>query len=336
MDPVTLKSLAKELNLAVSTVSRALSDSYEISEETKEKVNALAKKLNYQPNANARSLRKGNSFTIAVVLPEIANNFFSLVINGIEEIAQANNYHVLIYLTHESHQKEAAFISHLNNGRVDGVLMSLSGESNDISHLHTLKEKNIPIVFFDRICESITTVKVTTNDYESGYQATTHLIEKGCHNISYLAFSKNLSIDNKRMQGYMDALEHHGIPFNEELIISCGSDNDSNYNTIKSLLSSEKAPDGIFAAVEMLAILCYEVCRELKINIPKELKIISFSNLRTASLLNPSLSTITQPAFEIGKQAATALFTALRKNQTELTNENIILSSALIERESTK
>lgn len=336
MDQVTLKSLAKELNLAISTVSRALSDSYEISAETKEKVHSLAKKLNYHPNPYARSLRKRSSFTIAVILPEIANNFFSLVINGIEEIAQANGYHVLIYLTHESQEKEAAFIRHLTNGRVDGVLMSLSGETEDISHLHALKEYNIPIVFFDRICESIATVKVTTNDYESGYQATQHLIKKGCSAISYLASSKNLSIDHKRMQGYLDALKDHDIPFREEFIVFCSNDADLNYNKIKSLFSAAEAPDGIFASVEQLAILCYEVCKEMKIVIPNQVKIISFSNLRTASLLNPSLSTITQPAFEIGKQAAAALFGAFRKNETALKDEKIVLISELIERESTK
>lgn len=336
MEQVTLKSLAKELNLAVSTVSRALSDSYEISAETKEKVHALAKKLNYHPNPYARSLRKRSSFTIAVILPEIANNFFSLVINGIEEIAQAKGYHVLIYLTHESHQKEADFIRHLTSGRVDGVLMSLSGETEDISHLHALEEYNIPVVFFDRICESIPTVKVTTNDYESGYQATQHLIDKGCSAISYLAFSKNLSIDQKRMQGYVDALKDHQIPFREELVVYCGNNAESNYAKIKSMLSAERAPDGIFASVEMLAILCYEACNELHISIPQQVKIISFSNLRTASLLNPSLSTITQPAFEIGRQAASALFSAFSKNQPALKDEKIVLISELIERESTK
>ncbi|WP_442591731.1 LacI family DNA-binding transcriptional regulator [Pedobacter sp. AW31-3R] len=336
MDQVTLKSLAKELNLAVSTVSRALNDSYEISAETKEKVHSLAKKLNYQPNPYASSLRKRSSNTIAVILPEIANNFFSLVINGIEEIAQENGYHVLIYLTHESHQKEADFIRHLTNGRVDGVLMSLSGETDDISHLQELKNSNIPVVFFDRICERLSTVKVTTNDYESGYQATQHLINKGCKQISYLAFSKNLSIDQKRRQGYIDALKDNQLLFREDMVINCGNDQEDNYKKIKTLLSSSQVPDGIFASVELLAILCYEVCRELELNIPGKIKIIGFSNLRTASLLHPSLSTITQPAFEIGKQAASALFQSFRKKQLVLEDKKIELLSELIERDSTK
>lgn len=336
MDQVNLKRLAKELNLAVSTVSRALSDSYEISAETKEKVLSLAKKLNYYPNPYARSLRKRNSNTIAVVIPEIANNFFSLVIDGIEEIAQANGYHVLIYLTHENHQKEVAFIRHLMSGRVDGVLMSLSSSTEDLSHLLELKKSNIPVVFFDRVCEEIDTVKVTTNDYESGLLATRHLIERGCRDIGYLAFSTNLSIDQKRMQGYLDALGQHSIPVNDKYIVHCSNNSEENYEKIKALLSSQQRPTGIFASVELLAIECYEVCRELAIKIPQQVKVISFSNLRTASLLNPSLTTITQPAFQIGKEAATALFSAIGKNAEELGNKKVVLSSALIERESTQ
>lgn len=335
MDQVNLKRLAKELNLAVSTVSRALSDSYDISIETKEKVNALAKKLNYHPNPYARSLRKRSSHTIAVIIPEIANNFFSLVIDGIEEVAQANDYHVLIYLTHENHVKEAAFVRHLMSGRVDGVLMSLASETDDMSHLYELTEQNIPVVFFDRVCDDIDTVKVTTNDYESGYLATKHLIERGCTNISYLAFSGNLSIDQNRKQGYLDALKDHHIPVKESSILLCSNDDKENKKKMRNLLSSEVPPDGIFASVELLAIQCYEVCKELDLQIPRQVKVISFSNLRTASLLAPPLTTITQPAFDIGKQAASALFQALGKKAIKLSDQKIMLTSSLIEREST-
>ena len=336
MDQVNLKKLAKELNLAVSTVSRALSDSYDISEATKERVLSLARKLNYHPNPYARSLRKRNSNTIAIIIPEIANNFFALVIDGIEEIAQANGYHVLIYLTHENYGKEAAFIRHLTSGRVDGVLMSLSSETKDISHLLELRENNIPIVFFDRICEEIGTVKITTNDYESGFQATKHLISRGCRNITYLAFSQNLSIDQKRMQGYIDALKESGIARSDNGIIYCNNNKDENYAKLKGLLLSSAKPDGIFASVEQLAITFYEVCNDHHISIPEEVKVISFSNLRTASLLNPPLTTITQPAFEIGKEAATALFKALGKKAVALEDKKIVLTSELIERESTR
>lgn len=335
MDQVNLKKLAQALNLAPSTVSRALSDSYEISAATKARVLEMAQQLNYQPNPYARSLRKRSSYTIAVIVPEVANNFFSLVINGIEEIAQAKGYHVLIYITHENYAKEAAFIKHLLNGRVDGILMSLSGETQDLSHIYELKQHNLPVVFFDRICEEMETVKVTTNDYESGQLATRHLLEKGCRDIAYLAASGHLSTDKLRLQGYADALRESGktVPDNRTLLFS--ADQEANKQALRKLLMSPSRPDGIFAAAESLAILSYEVCKELGIIIPDQMKVISFSNLRTASLLNPSLTTITQPAFDIGKEAATALFHAIGKNKARPENRKIILSSTLIERDST-
>lgn len=334
MDRVNLKKLAEELNLSVSTVSRALSDSYEIGSETKEKVLALAKKLNYQPNPFASSLRKQKSKTIAVVIPEIANNFFTLAINGIEKVAQEKGYHVLIYLTHEDHLKEVSIAQYLINGRVDGVLMSVSGETNDISHIENLTKKNIPTVFFDRVCEKINAPKITTDDYESGYKAAGHLIERKCKRIAYLSASKSWSINKKRLQGYLDALKVNSIQEDSSLITDCSNNDADNYKIITELLSLPNRPDGIFASIERLAITSYEVCRQLHLAIPQDVKIVSFSNLQTASLLNPSLTTITQPAFEMGEEAARALFSILAKKALQ-EDENIIIPSTLMERDST-
>lgn len=335
MNQVNLKRLAKELNLAVSTVSRALSDSYDISEETKKKVLALAKKLNYQPNPFARSLRNRSSKTIAVILPEIANNYFSVAINGIEEIAQTNNYHVLIYITHENLQKEAEIVKLLLNGRVDGILMSLSGGSEDIGHLKELQESKVPVVFFDRVSDTIETVKVTTNNFESGYLATSHLISRGSQRIAYLTYSGDLSIEQQRMKGYLESVANREIPHREDLIIRCNANSDESYQKIKALFSAENRPDGVFASVESLAILAYEVCSELNLKIPEDIKIVGFSNLRTASLLSPALTTITQPAFKMGQEAAKALFEALKKPHVKMENHTIVLRSSLVERRST-
>ena len=336
MEAVNLKKLAKHLNLSVSTVSRALRDSYEISTETKERVLALATELNYQPNPYASSLRKHKSKTIAVVVPEIANNFFSLVINGIEAVAQERGYHVLIYLTHEDFQKETAILRHLQSGRVDGVMISLSSETNNIDHLVDLQQRGLPIVFFDRVSEQMETAKVTTDDYESGIKATEHLLEEGCKRIAYLLVSENLSIGVNRMQGYKDALLKNKIPIDNKMIVECSNDNDNNFSLVEKLLSGKNRPDGIFASVEKLAITSYHVCRKLDLSIPSDVKIIGFSNLETASLLNPSLTTITQPAFNIGKEAAGILFKALQKNQLNLRNEKVVLQSTLMKRDSTR
>jgi LacI family transcriptional regulator len=328
--------LAKSLNVSISTISRALRDSYEISAETKARVKEMALKLNYHPNPYASSLRKHKSKTIAVVIPEVTNNFFALAINGIEYVAQEKNYHVLIYLTHENIQKEIGFASHLQNGRVDGMLMSLSAETNNYDHLIDLKNKEVPIVFFDRICEAIESSYITTDDFDGGFNATEHLIQCGCKKIAYLDLSRYLSNSNKRMQGYIAALVKYNISIDERLIMRFTNNIAANEELITKALTGPDKPDGIFASVEKLAIASYNVCERLKINIPKELKIISFSNLEISSLLNPSLSTITQPAYEIGKQAALQLFRYLEKKNMMNVHEKIILKSTLIPRGSTK
>ena len=335
MESVNIKKLAQILNLSISAVSKALRDSHDISKETKEKVIALARELNYQPNPYASSLRKHKSKTIAVIIPEIANNYFALAINGIESIAQEKNYHVLIYLTHEDVKKEIALTKYLHGGRVDGVLISVSSTTTDYTHLHQLEENGLPIVFFDRVCDSFNTVKVTTDDYESSYLATKHLIDQGCKKPAHLAMSENISIGKKRMKGYIQALTDNGLPVDESLIIKCVNDDKQDFEMIKELLLKQK-PDGIFAAVEQYALGVYGVCRQLNLAIPKDVKVICFSNLKTASFLNPSLTTITQPAFEIGKEAAAILFKALDKKSFQLKDENIVLKSMLVQRESTE
>jgi LacI family transcriptional regulator len=334
MDKINIKLLAKELNLAPSTVSRALRDSYEISPETKERVLELARKLNYQPNPYASSLRKQKSNTIAVIIPEIANNFFTLAINGIEEVAQQYGYHVLIYLTHEDFKKEISIANHMGYGRVDGVLISISSGTNNFSHLDELYKRKIPIVFFDRVYDKMNAPRITTNDYESSYKGTLHLIEKGCRKIAFLQVSDTLSIGTKRLNGYLDALKEKSLPVEEKWIIKSGTSTED-YSRIKEILSASNRPDAIFASVEKMAITSYHVCRDLKLNIPSDIKIIGFSNLETATLLHPSLTTITQPAFEMGKEAATILFKGLNKNISDLGNKNTIIESVLIEREST-
>ncbi|MEY3119452.1 MAG: hypothetical protein RIT30_1385 [Bacteroidota bacterium] len=336
MAAVNLKQLAKILDLSISTVSKALRDSHEIGDATKLRVLAKAKEMDYTPNPFASGLRRNKSKTIAVVVPEVANNYFALAINGIERIAQENDYHVLIYLTHEDIEKEKGIMKHLENKRVDGVLMSVTMNTNNQTHLSDFQQKGIPIVFFDRTCHEIETAKVTTDDYISGINATKHLIENECKDIAFLSLGDDISIMQKRKSGYLEELLKNNMKTKPERIIKCGNDDEMNYDLIKKLLSGKNKPDGIFASVEKLAITTYQVCRELNINIPNDIKIICFSNLETASLLSPSLSTITQPAYNIGKTAAEVMFKYLDKNKTYIPNENIILQSTLHIRESSQ
>lgn len=306
MKKVTLKRLATELNLSPSTISRSLRNSHEISEQTKERVRALAAALDFQPNPHASSLRKNKSKTIAVVVPEIQNNFFSQVMSGVEEVARQKGYNILVYLTHEDHQRESEIARLLRNGRVEGVMISVASTTAQFSHLETLKNENVPLVFFDRICDEFDLPCITADDTAISSQATEHLIEEGCKKIALLSMPVNLSISTTRRAGYQQALKNHGMS-SSELIVECDQDDDSNREKIRQLLQGPDRPDGIFAAVEKFAINTYEVCRELGIQIPQQLKIVSFSNLPAIALFDPPLSAIVQPAYEIGRESMDAL-----------------------------
>lgn len=329
---VNIKRLAQELNISIATVSKALNDSYEISLKTKNRVWTLAKELNYTPNPAASNLRSNKTKTIAVIIPNIANNFFSLAIKGIEEIARNYGYHVLIYQTHEDVEMEMSFISSLLNGRVDGILTSVSSNKYNNDYYSDLVSK-IPLVFFDRVYESINAFKVTTDDYKISFTATEHLIEAGCTRIAYLYGLEKLPAGRARFLGYKDCLSAHDLNFSEELVVPYHDEEETNLNNIKKLFHQQK-PDALFSSIEEFIIPAYSACQEMKLQIPSDVKILSFSNLSSAKLLNPSLTTITQPAFEIGNEAAKCLFKILKKRGVD-DDQNIVLSSALIKRAST-
>ena len=333
---MNLTELAKELNLSISTVSKALRDSHEISAATKKKVLAKAEELHYEVNPFASGLRKQKTKTIAAIVPEIDDSFFILVLNGIESFAQDRGYHVLIYNTHEELKKEIAITRLLQNGRVDGVIISISSETTDTSHLEELKEKRIPIVFFDRVAENMDLPKITTDDYESSFKATEHLINKGCKHIAYLSTSAVLSIFKKRMNGYLDALKNHKMKIDESLIIQCSNNEEVNKTLIRKLLKRKQRPDAIFSSAEKQAITFYEICEELNLHIPRDIKIISFANLKTVNLLNPSMTTITQPGYKIGREATSLLFKMIEKKPVNLVLDKTVFKSVLIERKSTQ
>lgn len=331
---ITLKELADQLGISVSTVSRALTDSYEINIETKKRVQELAKKLNYQPNPFASFLRKHKSRTIALVIPEISNNFFSLVIKGVETICQELDYYVLIYESHESFAKEARILNHLIGGRVDGVLISVSSETKSSDHLKELLERKINLVMFDRVMDDLDVVKVSSNDYISSFDATEHLINRGCKRILFLKAGEQLSTMQKRLSGYRDALLKNKIDFDDDLIKTFHPYKELELEDLTKVIKETK-PDAIFCTVEHLAIACYDVCQKLNINIPKDIKVITFSNLKVARHLNPSLSTISQPAFEIGKLIAKTLINEIEGKETDALKE-IELDCTLIKRDSTR
>ncbi len=329
--------LAKELNLSVSTVSKALLDSHEISAKTKERVIELAKKYNYKPNKFASSLRKGKSKFIAVIIPEINNNFFSIVVDSINSFAANKEYDLLVYLTHEKLISEISVMEHLEISRVDGIIMSLCSQTKTYDHIIKFqKDTELPIVFFDRVTTLEDFPRIITNNYESAFEATMHLFKQGSKIPFYLYSSELNYINKERHRGFRDAMIRNGIEETESHCVQCADDWEINYSIIYNLLSSENPPDAIFASIEKLAITVYEVAKDLNFKIPQQLKVISFSNLRTAALLSPSLSTVSQPAFEMGEQSVKLLFKMIEKKFYKNANDIITINSKLDFRDSTK
>jgi LacI family transcriptional regulator len=330
MTKINIKYLAEKLNMAPSTVSRALNDSYEISQSTKDKVIALAKMLNYQPNPYARSLRAHKSKTIGVIIPERINNFFAQVIDGIEEITQHYGYHLLVYNSHEDVEQEKKIISYLLGGRVDAIVMSVSSQTSSMEHLLLVQQQGIPIIFFDRVANDLHTTKFITNDYQSGYQATRHLIENGCRKIFFLLLSKEITIGKERLRGYLDAIKASDLPFREDWVIQCYQEEKHNLELFKSFLYPMDRPDGILSSVEKLAITAYHAIKQTKLRIPEDIKLITFSNMKIADLLNPPLSTISQPAYEIGRECANLLMNNLTKSKSNPLENKVISIPSII------
>lgn len=336
-ESATIKDIARALNLSTSTVSRALRGSYEISAETKKAVLEYAEKINYRPNPIALSLKERRTRALGVVVSEIANNFFSQAINGIESIAYNRGYHVIITQSHESSEREKVNIEHMAARGVDGLLISLSSESVDIAYLKELHEKGMPIVFFDRITREIETHTVTANNYLGAFHATEHLIYQGYKKIAHLTSSPYLSITQERLEGYRAALLKHNINFNEALVKYChhgGMIISEVEDALAQLFKSKTRPDAIFAAGDRLTISCFSLLKRMKQK--KDIGFTGFSNTQVGDLFSPPLTVIRQPASEIGQMATELLIQMIESKRPVIEFQNKILETELVIRESSK
>jgi LacI family transcriptional regulator len=335
MKGINMIQLAKELGLSVSTVSKALGDSHEISANTKKRVLELAKQYKYKPNPFASNLRKKKGKQIAVIIPDIVNNFFALAVDGIESVTMSKHYDTFIYLTHENLEREKSVLEHLENGLISGLIISVCTGKEGYGHFQQFYENTkLPMVFFDRVPDLLQFPKVITNNYESTYESTLKLIKSGSKRPVFFATTEPLYTSIERRRGFQDALQSQGMVFSDDMVVKCSDDMDENYNTLRKLFISKKRPDGVFASIEKYIITAYQVCKDLKLNIPKDIKLIGMTNMRTASLLNPSLSTLSQPAFDMGKEAATLLLKMIEKKSYAAANDIIVLNNELTLRES--
>jgi LacI family transcriptional regulator len=336
-EAVTIKDIAKALGLSTSTVSRALRDSYEISPETKKLVLEYAEKINYQPNPIALSLKERKSHSIGVIVCEIANSFFSQTINGIESIAYNNGYNVIIAQSRESFEKEALNLQYLTSRSIDGLIISVSTETEDFSYFKELNEKGLPIVFFDRIVDEIKTHKVIVDNYKGAYDATTHLIKNGFQKIAAIGNSESLSITKERLAGYRDALQDNRMKANDELIKYChhgGMIFSEVEEAVNELLKQK--PDAFFASSDKLTTGCLRILKARGRSVPDDVGLIGFSNSELTELLSPSLSIIKQPAFEMGAVAMNMLLQLIESKRPIKDFETRVLATELIIRESSE
>lgn len=337
-EAVTIKDIAKALGLSTSTVSRALRDSYEISNETKKLVLEYAEKINYQPNPIALSLKERRSRSIGVIVCEIANSFFSQTINGIESIAYNNGYNVIIAQSRESFDREMLNLQFLTSRSIDGLIISVSTETKDFSYFKELNQKGLPIVFFDRIVDEIDTHKVIADNYKGAYDATVHLIKKGYKRIAAISNPESLSITRERLGGYKSALLDNRIEPDDSMIKYCqhGGMIDSEVEeVVYELLGLEQRPDAIFGTADKLTTRCLRILKAKGISVPGEMGLIGFSNTDLTELLNPPLSVIKQPAYEMGETATKLLLQLIESKRPVTEFETRVLKTELFIRGST-
>ena len=339
MRDVTLKQIAENLGISITTVSKALKDYPDVSKKTKALVKQEAKKLQYKPNVFAVNLRTKQSKTVGLIVPEVVHHFFSSIINGIIEQAEKKGYLVIILMSNESYKLEKKQIDLLISKRVDGIMISLASSSSDIGHLKEVQDLGIPLVMFDKISKMIDCSKIIINDRQAAYQATKLLIESGCKRIAHFrgALLPQNSID--RFLGYKKALEDHGLEYDSTLVYICERVNyEEGRQAAMDLLAEHDDVDGIFAITDLVAIGAISVFNERGIKVPEDVSIMGFSNWFIASAITPSLSTVDQPGYEMGKRTFKTLHKAMKakKNDEEFEPVTEVLDTKLIIRNSTK
>lgn len=334
---VTIKDLAEKMNLSVSTISRALHNHPSIGKKTTREVQKMAKKLGYFPNSVASNLRRNKTHSIGVIVPRIDIHFHSLAISGIEEVAYKNGYAVTIYQSKDSLDREISITNILQTNMVDGIIICLGLETKDCNHFNRFKELNIPMVFYDRVSNDFDASKVIINDFEAAYTATEHLIKKGCSKIAHIAGSQNTNIFRKRLEGYKAALLNHNIPIDESLIeYTSELSYEEGVKSAKKFISGKIIPDGIFCANDYTAISSIQVFTKAGFHVPNDIAIIGFSNYPISKIVEPTLTTIDDRAFEMGQTATKLLIRQINEKDQFIASETIVLKTDLIERESTK
>jgi DNA-binding LacI/PurR family transcriptional regulator len=333
MRHATIIDIAKRLRISPSTVSRALRDHPDIKQETKELVRQIAAELHYSPNPIAQSLKSNRTTTIGVMVPEIKHDFFSSAISGIEEIAYRSGYTIILCQSNESLEREVVNANVLMHHRVAGLVVSISQSTRSGAHFEDLLRRKIPVVFFDRVCADVEASKVVTDDYKSAFDAVTFLAGRGYKKIAHFAGPRELEMCKLRLNGYMEALKHAGLPALSNLICFGGLHEQDGYSSLSVLLQRNELPDAILGINDPVAIGAYQKIKESGLKIPGDVALVGFSNNKITSLIDPPMTTVEQPSFDMGKRAAELLIDEIEGRLCKPVT--VVLDGKLIIREST-
>ncbi|HVU54127.1 MAG TPA: LacI family DNA-binding transcriptional regulator [Puia sp.] len=331
---VTIYDLARKLNISIATVSRALKDDPVVSKKTRKRIADLAEEMGYRSNNFARNLRTQRTNTIGVIVPRLNSYFMSTVIAGIENIANSEGYNLIISQSSESAQKEMNSAKTMFNNRVDGLLVSLAYDTDRLIHFEPFIKKNIPLVFFDRVEDHANCLNILINNKKAAYEATTHLISQGRRRIVFITATPKRNVYKHRLEGYKEALADQKIPFREEYIILNNLSQDAGAEAAGLIRQMDPLPDAVFAANDNCAVGCMVALKQSGILIPQDIAFVGFNNDPVSTVVEPNLTTINYPGYEMGQVAARNLINHLNGASSITSTNTIILRSELIVRES--
>jgi len=332
----TLKDIATVLGISTAAVSKALNDDARISVKTKKAVKQVAKELNYQPNHLASALRKGKSKLVGLIVPRTNSNFFSSVVENMEEVLNKAGYNIIITQSNESFEKECDNIDTLLYLQVDGIIASMANETVDLSFYEKIKSNGIPLVLFDRGENDLNVDYIGINDYDSSHMIIEHLVAQGCKRIAHIGGFRRTRIFNNRIRGYIDAIKKHDLPHDDELLIESSLTLEDGRHQIQKLLTLKNRPDAVYVASDYAALGALQVLKEKNIKVPEEIKLVGFGNEPFTSLVTPSITSIDQHSKQIGKLAAETFLDYVDKDVVQQSLNKLILDSELIVRDSSK
>jgi LacI family transcriptional regulator len=330
----TIKDIANVLNISAAAVSKALHNDSRISEKTKKAVRQVAENLNYQPNHLASALRSGKSNLVGVIVPRTNSNFFSSVIQNIEEVLNDKGYNIIITQSNESYKKECDSIDTLLYTQVDGIIASMANETVDLSYYEKIKSKGIPLILFDRGENDLNVDYIGIDDYDSSHLIVEHLVKQGCKRIAHIGGYKRTRIFNNRIRGYEDALQKHNLPLDKELLTESGLTIEDGRAKMLQLLKLKSRPDAVYVAGDYAALGALQILKEQNIKIPEDIALVGFGNEPFTDMVTPRITSVNQHSAEIGKQAAKAFLKYVDNDNIEQSLNKIILNAELVIRDS--